>query len=58
MSVKDQLQNVDTDAVKQVSKQLAKKLAVNIVLGVVTAVTVTLISGAIVNAIQPTETAE
>ena len=54
----DKLKDLDKDQLKKVSKQLAKTLAVNIVLGVVATVAVTLISGAILNQIQPNEPAE
>lgn len=47
--------NLDKEQLKKVSKALAKQLAVNIALGIVATVTVSLISGAILAKINPTE---
>lgn len=58
MTTVAQLKTLDKDQLKKVSKQLASRLAVNIVLGVAATVAVTLISGAILDKIQPTDAAE
>jgi len=52
------VKNLDKDQLKKVSKQLATRLAVNIVLGVVATVAVTLIAGAVLDKIQPSDKAE
>lgn len=55
MTTLNRLKALDKDQLKKVSQQLAKQLAVNIALGIVVTVAVTLISGAVLNKIQPIE---